>query len=100
VDLRVAAGTGRAVCRSAALRRLLGGSDPLLRPSHLPVPAAASTVWWWATLPASPTKPGRAEPLLAAGVLAAAYRAAGRRPRAHRAGVEVPPAGPAREARY
>jgi hypothetical protein len=70
----------RTVCRSAALRRLLGGSDLLLRLSHLPVPAVALALWWPATLPASPTKPAWAEPLLAAGVLAAAYRAAGRRP--------------------
>ncbi|GIJ60199.1 DUF6297 family protein [Virgisporangium aurantiacum] len=70
----------RTICRSAALRRLLGGSDLLLRLSHLPVPAVALALWWPATLPASPINPAWAEPLLAVGVLAAAYRAAGRRP--------------------
>jgi hypothetical protein len=84
----------RAVCRSAALRRLIGGSDVLLRLAHLPVPAVALAIWWAATLPASAApawgEPASAAPasaapawgelLLAAGVLAAAYRAAGRRP--------------------
>lgn len=75
---RVSAGL-RTVCRSAALRRLLGGSDTVLRFSHLAVPAVALALWWPATLPVS-AAPGWAEPLLALGVLGAAYRSASRRP--------------------
>jgi hypothetical protein len=75
---RVSAGL-RTVCRSAALRRLLGGSDPVLRFSHLVVPAVALVLWWPSTLPVS-RGPGWAEPLLALGVLAAAYRSASRHP--------------------
>jgi hypothetical protein len=69
----------RTVCRSAALRRLLGGSDLVLRVSHLVVPAAGLVVWWVATLPAGGGV-GTVGWALALGVLAAAYRAASRRP--------------------
>jgi hypothetical protein len=69
----------RVACRSAALRRLLGGSNAVLRSSHLVVPAVALAVWWPATLPAV-SGAGWAEPLLGLGVLGAAYRAATRRP--------------------
>jgi hypothetical protein len=84
----------RTVCRSAALRRLLGGSDAVLRAGHLVVPGVALAAWWALTLPATGgagwaqtaaahTTTGGAgwlEPVLAAGVLAAAYRSATRRP--------------------
>jgi hypothetical protein len=80
----------RTVCRSAALRRLLGGTDALLRAGHLVVPGVALAVWWPLTLPATSgaatggagwaATGGWAEPALALGVLAAAYRSATRRP--------------------
>jgi hypothetical protein len=73
----------RTVCRSAALRRLLGGSDAILRASHLVVPAVALAVWWPSTLPAvggAGRGAGWAEAGLALGVLTAAYRAATRHP--------------------
>lgn len=69
----------RALCRSAALRRLLGGTDLALTISHLVVPGIGLALWWTATLPASPG-PWPLEPLLACGILGAAYRAASRRP--------------------
>jgi hypothetical protein len=75
---RLSAGL-RAVCRSAALRRLLGGSDTVLRLSHLLVPAVSLGLWWPATGFAT-HGPGWAEPVLALGVLASAYRSASRRP--------------------
>jgi len=69
----------RTVCRSAALRRTLGGSDRLLRGSHLVVPGIALAVWWAATAPVL-GRFGQAEPVLALGVLFACYRSASRQP--------------------
>jgi Family of unknown function (DUF6297) len=74
----------RAVCRSPSLRRALGGTDRLLRATHLVVPGIALGIWWAMTLPARGAPAGTAigwsELILAFGVLLAAYRAASRRP--------------------
>jgi hypothetical protein len=74
------AGGLRTVCRSAALRRTLGGTDTELTVVHLVLPGVALAVWWAATAGAVTGGLGTFQALLAAGVLAAVYRAAGRRP--------------------
>ncbi|MBP2338593.1 hypothetical protein JOF41_004771 [Saccharothrix coeruleofusca] len=74
------AGGLRAVCRSAALRRALGGTDASLRVTHLVVPAAGALVWCALTAPAT----WGAHPLgwlvAAVGAVATTYRLATRPP--------------------
>jgi hypothetical protein len=74
------AGGLRAVCRSAPLRRTLGGHDRELRLAHLVLPALTLAVFWVLTLPAVTIRDPRLTTLLAIGILAAVYRAAGRKP--------------------
>ena len=77
VASRVAGGL-RAVARSAALRRALGGTDRVLVAAHLVAPLAAVTVWTLAVLPAvSPLNPVAAV-LLPVGAVAVVWRAATR----------------------
>ena len=74
------AGGLRAVCRSTSLRRALGGSNSELRLAHLVVPSVALAVFWAATYPVVEVRSARLTVLLVIGVLAAVYRAAGRKP--------------------
>lgn len=74
------AGGLRAVSRSAGLRRALGGEDLQVRLLHLLVPALGAALWWLLTWPAGGRHLGTAEIFLVAGVVAAAYRSATRRP--------------------
>jgi hypothetical protein len=74
------AGGLRTVSRSAPLRRQLGGTDGQLRGAHLALPGTGLAVWWAATLPAVAAGRPELQLLLGAGVLAAVYRAASRRP--------------------
>lgn len=88
------AGGLRAVCRSAPLRRALGGTDIELRSIHLVVPAVGLAIWWALTLPVATAQAPVLSGLLAAGVLLAAYRAAGRRPISYSGLVVDTPTGP------
>lgn len=74
------AGGLRYVCRSAALRRALGGGDGELRVAHLVVPSLGLAFWWAATAPVGGWSNPVLTAVLAVGVLAAVYRGAGRRP--------------------
>lgn len=73
----------RTVARADGLRRALGGSEAVLRGSHVVVPALATTLWWLATEPAGAGGPPELGLLLVIGVVAAAYRAAARGPIRH-----------------
>lgn len=74
------AGGLRAVCRSAALRRSLGGTDLALAVVHLIVPMVIVTVWTVAVLPAMlPVHPVSAV-LIPLGAVLVVYRLANRRP--------------------
>lgn len=84
----------RTVARSGGLRRALGGSETLLRGAHVVVPAVATVVWWLVTIPAGAGDLGSAGFLLAAGVVAAAYRAATRGPLDYDTGMLDTPFGP------
>jgi hypothetical protein len=88
------AGGLRAVSRSPALRRSLGGSDRALRWIHLAVPAVGLAVWWTATLPAGAVHGPIAGAVLTAGVLAAVYRTATRKPILYDGGLAHTPMGP------
>ncbi|MEU1888817.1 DUF6297 family protein [Micromonospora rifamycinica] len=70
----------RAVSRSAGLRRSLGGTDTLLRLTHLVVPGVGATVWYLATLPALRPVPVPLDAVLLLGVVTAAFRAGTRPP--------------------
>ncbi|MGV9980169.1 DUF6297 family protein [Micromonospora wenchangensis] len=70
----------RAVSRSAGLRRSLGGSDTLLRLTHLVVPGVGATVWYLATLPALRPVPVALDAVLLLGVVTAAFWAGTRPP--------------------
>jgi Family of unknown function (DUF6297) len=89
------AGGLRTVCRSAALRRSLGGTDAALRQIHLVVPAAGLTAWWLCSMPAggAPSAP-TVTLILMAGVLAAVYRTATRKPMSYDGGAADTPFGP------
>jgi hypothetical protein len=69
----------RTVARSDALRRALGGSNGMLRVVHVVVPGLTTFLWWALTAPTDPAGPGLTA-LLAAGTVAAAYRASTRGP--------------------
>lgn len=74
------AGGLRAVCRSAALRRSLGGTDLALAVVHLVVPLVTVTVWTAAVLPAMlPVHPVSAV-LIPLGAVLVVYRLANRPP--------------------
>jgi Family of unknown function (DUF6297) len=76
---RLASGL-RTVAGSPALRRSLGGREIDVRLAHLVVPAVGTALWWLVTSPAGGSSVGPDTPLLVAGVVAAAYRGATRRP--------------------
>lgn len=87
------AGGLRAVCRSAGLRRSLGGTDATLTAVHLALPAAAAALWWLATLPAAGTGPLWLPFVLVTGVVAAVYRSATRPPMVYGGAVAETPFG-------
>jgi hypothetical protein len=70
----------RTVARSEGLRRSLGGSEATLRVAHVVVPAAGALLWWAATVPADGIGLTTGGLVLAAGIVAAAYRSATRGP--------------------
>ncbi|MEH1169026.1 DUF6297 family protein [Micromonospora sp. CPCC 205539] len=70
----------RSISRSTGLRRALGGSDNALRAIHLIVPAVGAGLWWLLTTPTVHGGPPWLAPMLALGVVAAAWRAATRPP--------------------
>ncbi|MFC4016974.1 DUF6297 family protein [Micromonospora sp. GCM10011542] len=70
----------RAISRSAGLRRSLGGSDNALRGVHIVLPALGAALWWALTLPTAAGGPPWLAPMLAVGVVAAAFRTATRPP--------------------
>ena len=89
------AGGLRTVCRSPALRQALGGTDAALRWIHLVVPAAGLVVWWLGTVPAGGAPAALLITLiLIAGVLAAVYRTATRKPMSYDGGLADSPFGP------
>lgn len=89
------AGGLRTVCRSPALRRSLGGTDAALRRIHLVVPAAGLAIWWLSSVPAGGAPTTLAVTLiLTAGVLAAVYRTATRKPMSYDGGLADSPFGP------
>jgi hypothetical protein len=89
---RLASGL-RTVAGSAGLRRALGGDDLRVRLVHLVVPAAGTALWWAITGPAGGPRVGAGALLLVAGIVAAAYRGATRRPISYGAGVFETPLG-------
>lgn len=70
------AGGLRAVCRSAALRRNLGGTDLAVVVVHLVVPLVTVTVWTAAVLPVHPVS----AVLIPLGAVLVVYRLASRPP--------------------
>ncbi|MGM1057995.1 DUF6297 family protein [Saccharothrix sp. Mg75] len=74
---RLAAGL-RAVARSAALRRALGGTDREQRLLHLVVPASGALVWCAVTFPALPVAAPVLVVVSAVGAVAVTYRMATR----------------------
>ncbi len=76
---RLAAGL-KAVCRSAAIRRMLGVPDGFLRLAHLVVPAVAAVVWCAATVPFTPHVSWLNGVVSAVGAVAVVYRIATRPP--------------------
>jgi len=76
---RLAAGL-KAVCRSAAIRRMLGVPDGFLRLAHLVVPAVAAVVWCAATVPFTPHVSWLTGVVSAIGAVAVVYRIATRPP--------------------
>ncbi|WP_019634366.1 DUF6297 family protein [Actinomadura atramentaria] len=78
-DDRLAGGL-RAVARSPALRRALGGADRSLRLAHLVVPGAGAAVWSGAAAALAPGVGPLAAAISAAGALAVVYRTATRPP--------------------
>jgi hypothetical protein len=89
------AGGLRAVARTPALRRLLGGTDSSLQLIHLAVPAIGLGLWWAATVPAGGA-PGLpvVSAILIGGVLGAVYRTATRKPMSYDGGIADSPFGP------
>jgi len=87
------AGGLRTVCRGAALRRAIGGSDQRVRLTHLLVPAAGALVWSVLSLPAV-WADGAAVGVLypALGATAVVYRIANRPPVDYNLGATVDPA--------
>jgi hypothetical protein len=86
------AGGLRTVCRGAAIRRALGGSDRQLRLTHLVLPAVAALVWSALSLPSVLS----AGPLLgvlypAAGATVVIYRMATRRSMDYNAAATLDP---------
>jgi hypothetical protein len=74
------AGGLRTVCRSPAVRRLLGGTDTGLRLTHLAVPAVGTLVWCALTAPTTWQAHPAAWLVAAAGAVAVTYRLATRPP--------------------
>jgi hypothetical protein len=74
------AGGLRTVCRSAALRRSLGGSDWELRLIHLVIPALGTLLWTALTAAALKALPLSCAALSVVGALAVVYRIATRPP--------------------
>jgi hypothetical protein len=88
------AGGLRVVCRSAALRRSLGGANWTLRSIHLVVPATGVLVWWLCTLPAGGGPAPAVAVVLVLGLVAAIYRTAARKPMTYDGGLADTPLGP------
>jgi hypothetical protein len=76
---RLAAGL-KAVCRSAAIRRMLGMSDGSLKRAHLVVPAAGAIVWCAATVAFTPHVTWVHGLVSVVGAVAVVYRIATRPP--------------------
>lgn len=76
---RLAAGL-KAVCRSAAIRRMLGVPDGVLRLAHLVVPAVGAVVWCAVTTPFTPHVWWLNGVVSAVGAVAVVYRVATRPP--------------------
>ncbi|WP_424186848.1 DUF6297 family protein [Actinokineospora sp. G85] len=74
------AGGLRIICRTPALRRLLGGSDRELTLAHLVVPAVGAVVWCTATAPALPNMAALVCALSAVGSVLVIHRMAARPP--------------------
>lgn len=83
----------RALCRSAVLRRTVGGSDRAVVAAHLVLPGAAVVLWWLLTMPAVGPLGVLLDLLLPAGVLGAVLRGARRPPMAYDGLVLDTPAG-------
>jgi len=92
------AGGLRLVCRTPALRRMLGGTDASLRLAHLAVPAFGLVLWWLCTLPAGGAPGTEVLTLIfLAGLLGAVYRTATRKAMSYDSGgasVADSPLGP------
>ena len=88
------AGGLRAVCRTPALRRALGGTNADLRLIHLVVPTVGAAVWLAATAPAGRSLSPAGEVLLLAGLAAAVYRTASRPPIDYDSAFATSPVGP------
>jgi hypothetical protein len=88
------AGGLRTVCRSAALRRTLGGTDLELRLTHLIVPAVAAALFLLATMPAGRSISPSGHALLLAALTGAVYRTASRQPVEYDAAWATSPMGP------
>lgn len=76
---RLAAGL-KAVCRSAAIRRMLGGPDRLLRLAHLVVPAGGAVVWCAITASFTPHVSWLTVVVSAIGAVVVVYRISTRPP--------------------
>ena len=88
------AGGLRAVCRSSALRRALGGTDGDLRLTHLIVPTVAAALFLLATAPAGRSISPAGDALLLASLAGAVYRTASRQPIDYEAAWSTSPVGP------
>ena len=88
------AGGLRSVARSAALRRLLGGTDASLKLIHLVVPGLGLVLWWLASAPASAPLAPLLDAVLVAGLVGAVYRTATRKPMSYDGGLADFPFGP------
>lgn len=76
---RLAAGL-KAVCRSAAIRRMMGVPDGFLRLAHLVVPAVGAVGWCLLTVPFTPHVSWLTGVVSAIGAVAVVYRIATRPP--------------------
>ncbi len=74
------AGGLRMVCRSAGLRRALGGRDGALYAVHLVLPTLGVLVWYLLTLPVVRPQPTVVDAVFVAGLVVAVYRTASRPP--------------------
>ncbi|HEX8628166.1 MAG TPA: DUF6297 family protein [Catenuloplanes sp.] len=83
----------RTVCRSAVLRRMIGGRDRDIIAAHLALPGAGVASWWLLTVPAVGPAGALLDVLLPVGVLAAVYRGARRPPMVYDGAVVDTPAG-------